>query len=236
MKILSVDTSTATCTVGVAKGDNLLAELVHSNGQTHVRHLMGMIHEALGTAGVSIREIDGFAVVTGPGTFTGLRIGIGTVKGLACALSRPIVGVTSLAALAAQADLSTKLVCPVIDARRGEVYYGLYAPAKGEPVPASMHHVAPPSELVKNIRDSCQFIGNGARLYREVFEADLGPLFQLSPSCRDSICAETLSRLALKQFQKHSTQKLSGVAPYYIRRSDAERHAGNQSAGGSSEK
>ena len=234
MKILSVDTSTATCTVGVADGDRLLAESVNSNGQTHVRHLMGMIHKALGTSGVSIREIDGFAVVTGPGTFTGLRIGIGTVKGLACALSRPVVGVTSLAALAAQADLPTKLVCPVIDARRGEVYYGLYAPTQGEPVPAGMHHVAPPSELARNIRDSCQFIGNGARLYREIFEAALGPLFQFSPSCRDTICAKTLSRLALKRFQKHDTQTLPGVVPYYIRRSDAEHHAGSLSAGKSS--
>lgn len=236
MKILSVDTSTATCSVGVADGDKLLAESVNSNGQTHVRHLMGMIHKTLGISGFSIREIDGFAVVTGPGTFTGLRIGIGTVKGLACALSRPVVGVTSLEALAAQADLPTKLVCPVIDARRGEVYYGLYETAQAEPVPAGMHRVAPPSELVKSIRDSCQFIGNGARLYAEIFAAALGPLFQFSPSCRDTICAKTLSRLALKKFQKRDTQKMPSVAPYYIRRSDAERHAGGLPAGKSSEK
>ena len=227
MKILSVDTSTSTCTVGVADGDKILAESVDSNGQTHVRHLMGMIHDTLAASGISIQEIDGFAVVTGPGTFTGLRIGIGTIKGLAYALSRPVVGVTSLAALAAQADLPSKLVCPVIDARRSEVYYGLYESAQGELAQIGVHRVAPPSELVKNICESCQFIGNGARLYRETFEAALGPLFQFSHSCRDTIRAETISRLALKQFQKNGAQKLPGVLPYYIRRSDAERHAGN---------
>ena len=81
MKILSVDTSTPTCTVGVVDGDGLLAESVDSSGQTHARHLMGMIDSSMAASGISIQEIDGFAVVTGPGTFTGLRIGISTIKG-----------------------------------------------------------------------------------------------------------------------------------------------------------
>lgn len=224
MKILSADTSTATCTVGVSSGDVILAESVDSNGQTHVRHLMGMVHDTITASGISIQEIDGFAVVTGPGTFTGLRIGIGTIKGLAYALSRPVVGVNSLEALAAQADLSTKFVCPVMDARRSEVYYGLYVSEEGELEQVGLHRVAPPTELAKHIRESCQFIGNGARLYRETFEAALGPLFQFSTSCRDTIRAETIARLALKQFRKNATENLPGVVPYYIRRSDAERH------------
>ena len=225
MKILAVDTSTSTCTVGIANADGVLAEFVDSNGQTHARHLMGMIHSSIAASGIPIQEIDGFAVVTGPGTFTGLRIGISTVKGLAYALSRPAVGVTSLAALAAQADLPTKLVCPVMDARRSEVYYGLYESEGGDVSQVGMHHVAPPSELTKDIRSSCQFIGNGARLYRETFVAALGTLARFSRPCQDTIRAETIARLALEQFQKNETQKLSVVAPYYIRKSDAERHA-----------
>jgi tRNA threonylcarbamoyladenosine biosynthesis protein TsaB len=227
MKILAVDTSTSTCTVGVANGDGILAESVDSNGQTHARHLMGMIHSTLTASGIPIQEIDGFAVVTGPGTFTGLRIGIGTIKGLAYALSRPVIGVNSLAALAAQADLPTKFICPVMDARRSEVYYGLYVLEEGEPAQMGKHRVAPPSELAKNIHASCQFIGKGARLYRETFEAALGSLSQFSHPCRDTIRAETIARLALKRFQKNETQKLPAVAPYYIRRSDAELHFGN---------
>lgn len=228
MKILSVDTSTATCTVGVVNGDGILAESVDSSGQTHARHLMGMIDSAITASGILIHEIDGFAVVTGPGTFTGLRIGIGTIKGLAYALSRPVAGVTSLAALAAQADLPTKFVCSVMDARRNEVYYGLYVSEQGEPAQVGTDRLATPLELAKNIRESCQFIGNGARLYRETFEAALGPLSQFSHSCRDTIRAETIARLALKQFQKDKTQKLHAVAPYYIRRSDAELHLGER--------
>jgi len=227
MKILSVDTSTPTCTVGIVNGDRILAELVDSSGQTHARHLMGMIDRSVSASGISVRDIDGFAVVTGPGTFTGLRIGIGTIKGLAFALAKPVVGVTSLAALAAQADLPTKFTCPVMDARRNEVYYSLYVSEKGELQQVGDPLVAPPSELVKNVHEPCQFIGNGARLYREMFGAALGSLAQFSCSNLDTIQAGTIAKLALKQLQNQDTQGLHAVAPYYIRRSDAEVHAGN---------
>lgn len=227
MKILAIDTSTSTCTVGVANGGRILAESVDSSGQTHARHLMELIHTTLTASGIPVQEIDGFAVVTGPGTFTGLRIGIGTIKGLAYALSRPVVGVNSLAALAAQADLSTKFICPVMDARRSEVYYGLYVREEGEPAQVGRHRVAPPSELARDIHASCQFIGKGARLYREAFETALGGLSRFSHPCRDTIRSETVSRLALKQFQENKTQNLPVVVPYYIRRSDAELHFGN---------
>ena len=227
MKILSVDTSTPTCTVGIVNGGRILAESVDYSGQTHARHLMGMIDSTLLASGISVQDIDGFAVVTGPGTFTGLRIGIGTIKGLAFALSKPVVGVTSLVALAAQADLPTKWVCSVMDARRNEVYYSLYVSEKGELQQVGNPLVAPPSELAKNVHESCQFIGNGARLYQEMFEAALGPLAQFSRSSLDTIQAGTIANLALKQFQNNETQGLHEVAPYYIRRSDAEVHAGN---------
>ena len=227
MKILSVDTSTPTCTVGLVNGDGVLAESVDSSGQTHARHLMGMIDSTVSAAGIPVQDIDGFAVITGPGTFTGLRIGIGSIKGLAFALSKPVAGVTSLAALAAQADLPTKVICPVMDARRNEVYHGFYVSGKCEPQQVGKPRVAPPLELVKNVHEPCQFIGNGARLYREMFEAALGPLAQFSRPSLDTIQAGTIAKLALKQFQKNETQDLHAVAPYYIRRSDAEVHARN---------
>jgi tRNA threonylcarbamoyladenosine biosynthesis protein TsaB len=228
MKILSVDTSTPTCTVGLVDGDRVLAEFVDSSGQTHARHLMGMIDSTVSASGIPVQDIDGFAVVTGPGTFTGLRIGIGTIKGLAFALSKPVVGVASLTALAAQADRSTKFVCPVMDARRNEVYYSLFVSKKGALQQVGKPRVAPPSELVKNVHESCQFVGNGAHLYREMFETALGPLAQFSRPSLDTIQAGTIAKLALKQFQENEIQSLHAVAPYYIRRSDAEVHVGNQ--------
>jgi len=227
MKILSVDTSTPTCTVGLVDGEKILAETVDSSGQTHARHLMGMIDSTMTASGFAVQDIDGFAVVTGPGTFTGLRIGIGTIKGLAFALSKPLVGVTSLAALAAQADLSTKWVCPVMDARRNEVYYGLYVFEKGALQQVGMHRVAPPSELIKHFNEPCMFIGNGARLYRDLFDTALGSLSRFSHSSQDTIQAGTIAKLAMKQFKKNKIQGLHATVPYYIRRSDAEINVGN---------
>jgi tRNA threonylcarbamoyladenosine biosynthesis protein TsaB len=230
MKILAVDTSTPTCTVGIVSDDQVLAEYRDSSGQTHARHLMGMIDNTLSACGTALGEVDGFAVVTGPGTFTGLRIGIGTVKGLAFALSRPVVGVTSLAALAAQADLPTTFVCPVMDARRNEVYYGLYASQKGKLNQMGDHGVGLPMDLAKDIHGPCQFLGQGARLYRETFEALLGPLCRFSQSETDTIHAKTIARLAMDRFQKNDIQPLQSVAPHYIRRSDAELRFGSRSS------
>ena len=225
MKILSVDTSTTTCTVGIVDGDTLVAESVDASGQTHARHVMGMIDDTLDRAALLVRDLEGFAVVTGPGTFTGLRIGISTVKGLAYALSRPLVGISSLAALAAQADLPAQQVCPVMDARRKEVYFGFYTLAAGVQKQIGPHRVSPPLEMIKNVRAPCQFIGNGARMYQKMIQAELGPLALFSATSRDTVRAETIAGLAVRQFQKYDGRQLPDVSPYYIRKSDAELHS-----------
>ena len=228
MKILSVDTSTPTCTVGIADGHRVLAESVDSSGRTHARHLMAMIDGAIAVSGIPIQAIDGFGVVTGPGTFTGLRIGISTIKGLAFALRRPVVGITSLEALAAQADPTTKLVCPVMDARRGEIYYGFYSSEHGELTQMGDHRVGSPSEVAKRVGESCRFIGKGARLYQETFKKALGPLARFSEAGRDTILAETITGLALKRLRESEAPDLHRVSPCYIRRSDAEVHRGGR--------
>jgi tRNA threonylcarbamoyladenosine biosynthesis protein TsaB len=126
MRILSIDTATASCSVGVMNAERLLAEVTSEKKQTHSKHLMGMIDTAVRVAGVSLAEMDAFAVNIGPGSFTGIRIGVSTAQGLAMALSRPVVGVSSLEALARQAGMSNYLICPVLDARKNEVYAALY--------------------------------------------------------------------------------------------------------------
>ena len=100
MKILAVDTSTISCSVGIADGEQMLAEETRADKQTHSKHLMKQINDVINRSGISVRDIDGLAVVTGPGSFTGLRIGISTIKGFAMALSKPVVAVSSLACLA----------------------------------------------------------------------------------------------------------------------------------------
>ena len=122
MKILAVDTATRSCSAAVIDGEALLAETTNTSNQTHSRHLLDTIDAVIEQAGLEITELDGFAVSNGPGSFTGLRIGIASIKGLAFSLGKPVVGVSSLDALAWQCAQSAYLICPLLDARKKEVY------------------------------------------------------------------------------------------------------------------
>ena len=113
MRILAVDTATKSCSVAVTEKGFLAAELTTVSAQTHSKHLLKMIHSVINTAGITISDVDGFAVTIGPGSFTGLRIGISSVKGLAVALDKPVVGVSSLDALAQQA-LCCAIACMLV--------------------------------------------------------------------------------------------------------------------------
>ena len=122
MKILAFDTAMQSCSVALTEDSRLLAEVNLVNTETHSRHLAGLIRDVCRMARTELSEIDGYAVTRGPGSFTGLRIGISTAIGLAQASGKPIAGVSTLHSLAAQATVPSQLVCPMIDARRGEVY------------------------------------------------------------------------------------------------------------------
>ncbi len=102
MRIIGIDTAAKGCSVAIVEGETLLSEVTKVSSHTHAIHLMGMIHDAMDLGGIGIHDLDGFAVTHGPGSFTGLRIGISAVKGLASALDKPAVGVSSLQVLAMQ--------------------------------------------------------------------------------------------------------------------------------------
>jgi tRNA threonylcarbamoyladenosine biosynthesis protein TsaB len=119
MNLLAVDTSTCSCSVAVMTGDRIASELTSLSSRTHTTHLMAMIRDALARAHTEPAALDGFAVTVGPGSFTGLRIGISTVKGLAFACGKPCVGISSLEALAAACPPHPYAICSVMDARKG---------------------------------------------------------------------------------------------------------------------
>jgi len=225
MRILSVDTSTATCTVGLVDGDNLVAESVDQSGRTHARHIMAMLNDSLNQAHMSLEDVDGFAVITGPGTFTGLRIGISTVQGMAYALSKPVAGITSLDALAAQAQTALQYICPMVDARRQEVYYGIYASHARGLRQTGPYQVASPAAMLEHIQGPCYFLGTGARMYRQLIADTLGSRASFSEAEMDRIHSEVIAKLARAQLQTVTDQQLPDASPVYIRRSDAEVNA-----------
>lgn len=222
MKILAVDTATISCSVAVLDKEILLAESTMVRQQTHSKHLMEMIDYVAGLSGLAISELDGFAVTCGPGTFTGLRIGMSAIKGLAMATGKPVVGVSSLDALAMQAAPSPYLICPLIDARRGEVYFSTYRFQDGYLSRKMNESVMSPEEAVDYFDEPCVFLGNGALLYQKMLKQIMNKAAYFIPSYRSSIKASTVAYLSMNNFENGDTDDIGTLVPHYIRKPDAE--------------
>jgi tRNA threonylcarbamoyladenosine biosynthesis protein TsaB len=222
MRVLAVDTATTSCSVAIVDKTSLLSEFTLYREQTHSKHLMDMIKAALRMSGLNFSDLDGFAVTRGPGSFTGLRIGISTIKGLAVALEKPVVGVSSLEALALQVSYSRDLICPILDARKGEVYFSRYRFLNGHLKNQTKERVAPPDKAVDDFSESCLFVGNGALLYKEIILEKMGKFASFAPLIQNTIRASTMAYLSMAKFEKNDTDDIEKISPYYIRKSDAE--------------
>lgn len=229
MKILAVDTATQTCSIAICENLSLLAESTLFRRQTHSRHLLEMIHQILSISGTELDEIDGFAVTRGPGSFTGLRIGLSCVKGLAYAKDKPIVSISSLEVLAAQAAITISfpgrdsvVLCPLLDARKKEVYFTGFKKENDRLVQVQPEMVMPPENLPFHIKGRCIFIGDGAVVYRDLLTRWFKGHALFMPPQHNYIRAHNIAILSLERFKKGSFDDLSSLAPEYIRKSDAE--------------
>lgn len=229
MRLLALDTATETCGIGILVDGQIKVELNLSHRQTHAKHLMLGVEAVLDLSGFQLDDIDAFAVTRGPGSFTGLRIGIGTIKGFALALGKPVVGISSLAALAHQADGSQEWICPMIDARRREVYWSLYRRRDGELEQIESEQVGSVENAIEKIEGPCRFIGNGARVYRPIIEEKVNGRAHWGSGKGDAIDIGWVARLAWKRLSQGLIDDVCDLAPVYLRQSDAEiNHAGNQ--------
>jgi len=222
MQILSVDTSSTSCSVAVCREDVLLAEVTNDIKETHAKHLMGMIDNAIRLSGLDLSLLDGFAVTQGPGSFTGLRIGIATVKGLAAATGKPIAGVSALDALAAQGSGFNGLICALMDARRGEVYAAVYRRTAEGLTKLSEEAAMAPDAVFGSLGEPAYFIGQGAVVYRDAIRKAMGDASRFAPPALNTIRASVLSQLSLPRFKSGRTDDTSGFMPVYLRKSDAE--------------
>jgi tRNA threonylcarbamoyladenosine biosynthesis protein TsaB len=222
MKILAVDTATTSCSVAVVHNDAVLAETTLVRQQTHSKHLMEMIDHVLGLSGLTISALNGFALTIGPGTFTGLRIGLGTIKGLAMASHCPVVGISSLDALAMQAAPTPHMICSMIDARRKEVYFSAYRLQDGRLKKETKDVVLPPEAAAAYIEEPCVFVGSGALTYRTVIQASVDNRAYFMPPLQNIIKASTVAHLSMPKFKSDNTDQIGSLVPYYIRRPDAE--------------
>lgn len=222
MRILAVDTASGSGSVAVADGENFLAEITAARRETHSRYLMRLIDRALRLAGLDLKEIDGFAVTRGPGSFTGLRIGVSTVKGLAWGMQKPVVGISSLEALAVQAAPTSRLICAMLDARNHEVYVGRYRFLAGRLRSEIDERAAFPADAIAGIGEPCLFIGDGALQYREMIADQLGDRAIFALSFQHALRAAAILHLGRLNFSENRTDDAATLAPRYLRKSYAE--------------
>jgi tRNA threonylcarbamoyladenosine biosynthesis protein TsaB len=215
MRLLAIDTATDVCAVGVAAPgmpDVVRAEVV---GRAHAERLMVMVAEAVAAAGIAAADLDRIAVVVGPGSFTGLRIGVSTVKGLGWALGLPIAAVPTLDAMAAAVPAPALPVCPVIAARRGEVYASLYR-RDGDGLRREWDYLAlAPEALAERLTEPTLLVGDGAAGVVSPHARRLPPP-QRVPS---PACVAVLGRARLRLGE---TVDAAALVPFYLRASQAE--------------
>lgn len=226
MKIIGIDTATKGCSVAIVENGSLLSEMTKVSSHTHAIHLMEMIDDALHMSGVKLADLDGLAVTQGPGSFTGLRIGISTAKGIAAALQKPLVGVSSLRVLAMQLVPCSFLICPVLDARKNEIYFSRYRYEKGVLKQEVDADVFTPDKAVSGINEPCIFVGNGVVLYKDVIESIVGEFASFALPYYSVIRASTVAFLGIEKLEKKENGVDDNLIPCYIRRSDAEKNAG----------
>ncbi len=224
MKVLAVDTVSRSCSVSIVEEQSVVSEVSLSIKQTHARHLMGMIETALRISGISPQAVDGYAVSTGPGSFTGMRIGISTVKGLAHASGKPAVGISSLDALSHAVCHTDRLICAMLDARRGEVYYACYKCQDNQVRKLIPEQAASPDRVVQHIHEPCILVGDGADAYCSIFEEKLGSFAHFSDSAQNFVRASIVGKLGFEKLKNTGWKTEADLTPCYLRKCDAEVH------------
>jgi len=222
MRVLAVDTSTMSGGVALLEFGRVLCELHVQLSVSHGPRLLALIHQALALASVPLESIDLFAVSQGPGSFTGLRIGLATVMGLGHALRRSVLGVDTLEALAMKAWGAPSQVCPVLDARKGEVFGAVFRLTAEGPQRLTPNLVMPPEAFCANITEPTVMLGTGVEAYRGVWHRLLGNLAIFPPHWIGLPCSVEVGALALTQVTSPSGGPLAAPTLLYGRASEAE--------------
>ncbi len=223
--LLNLETSTTVCSVAVSDGETIIAFRETNEGFSHAEKLTVFIEEVLDESKIKIKDLDAVAVSSGPGSYTGLRIGVSVAKGLCFAGDKPLISIPTLEAMAAGALEKLEkvdpniLLCPMIDARRMEVYCALYDKNLKCHQPATAKIIT--SELFSEISEfkKIYFFGDGAEKCRPV----LNPLFEFFPDVFPS--AKNLAKLANNKWKAGQFENLALFEPFYLKEYKAGKRA-----------
>ncbi|MDO4276925.1 MAG: tRNA (adenosine(37)-N6)-threonylcarbamoyltransferase complex dimerization subunit type 1 TsaB [Eubacteriales bacterium] len=226
MKILALDSSGIVASVAVVEDDTLLAEYTVNYKKTHSQTLLPMLDEIVKMTELDLNTIDAVAVAAGPGSFTGLRIGSATAKGLGLALEKPLVSVPTVEALAYNLYEASGLVCPIMDARRSQVYTGIYRfSGHNLKVVADQMAVAVTEllEQLNELGEPVTFLGDGVPVFRDVIARTLTVPYSFAPAHVNKQRAAAVAALGMVYYKEGRIQTAAEHNPDYLRVSQAER-------------
>lgn len=226
MKVLALDSSGLVASVAVVEDDNLLGEYTINYKKTHSQTLLPMLDEVAQMIELDLATVDFIAVSAGPGSFTGLRIGSATAKGLGLALDKEIVSVPTVDALAYNLWNSPDLVCPLMDARRQQVYTGLYDFSDGVMNTIQKQCVVMIEEIVNQINElgrKVVFLGDGVEPFRDYIEKNVKVEYQFAPALCNKQRAASVACLGAVLYSQGKAEHARDHKPDYLRLSQAER-------------
>jgi len=226
MKLLAIESSGLVASIAVLADDKLIGEFTTNLKKTHSQTLLPMLDDVIQMLGISLEEIDAIAVSGGPGSFTGLRIGSATAKGLGLALHKPLIQIPTVDAIAYNLFATEKLICPLMDARRNQVYTGLYTfegnrfKVLKEQLAISIEEII---EEINQLNLSVIFLGDGVPVYREFIESHIKTEFYFAPPHLGYQRAGAIASLGADYYKKGRLQSAKEHKPEYLRLSQAER-------------
>jgi len=235
MKVLAIESSSITASVAIVMDDMLTAEYTINHKKTHSQTLLPMIAEICKMTETEMKSLDLIAVSNGPGSFTGLRIGCATGKGLGLALDVPVVSVPTLEAMAYNLYGYNKIICPIMDAKRSHVYTGIYT--WQDKVDENIHIllnqcILPIEELVNKlneINEEVVFIGDGIAVNKTLIEGNMKVKYSFAPAHMSSQRAASVAVLGKRLYEEGKSINARDLLPEYLRPTQAERELDKKS-------
>lgn len=225
MNLLGIESSSLVASVALLTDDILTAEYTVNFKKTHSQTLLPMLDEIVTMTGISLKDIDAIAVSAGPGSFTGLRIGSATGKGLGLALKKPLISVPTIDAMAYQFYGSASIICPIMDARRNQVYTGIYDNRKGFSVikESCAMDIRELIDELNSMGQSVIFSGDGIPACKESIEEFMKVPFEFAPAHLNRQRAGAVASYGARLFSQGKTVTAAEHAPDYLRKPQAER-------------
>ncbi len=233
MRILALDSSGLVATVAILEDDQTVAQYTVNYKKTHSQTLLPMLDEIVKMTEFDLSTVDAIAVAGGPGSFTGLRIGAATAKGLGLALGKPLIHVPTVDGMAYGLYGVSGLICPIMDARRNQVYTGIYRFEHGEFVVIEEQMAVALDELIEKLNaygEKVTFLGDGVPVYQKQIEEKIATEHYFAPAHVNRQSAAAVGALGMKYFAEGKMETAAQHKPDYLRLSQAERERAEKDA------